>query len=95
MFFAFQKEIKKEFFDKTIKLTDLEEDEIVSENNSEKVKIILKGKELLEEKEINLLKKNKIREIIVLRNLPRFGPFIFIGTIIAIYAPNMFMVILF
>lgn len=88
-FLALQNGIKNNFFEKKIKLKEADEDEILSKNNSQKILKLIQGKELIEKKEIELLKKNKIREIIVLRNLPKFGPFIFIGTIIAINYPNL------
>jgi Flp pilus assembly protein protease CpaA len=94
IFIALQNGIKEKFFEKKIKLKDAEEDEILSKNNPEQIFKLIKGKELIEEKEIELLKKHKIREIIVLRNLPKFGPFIFLGTLIALYYPNLITIIL-
>ncbi|MFA5763513.1 MAG: A24 family peptidase [archaeon] len=94
VFVALQKGIKIEFFEEEIKIKDLEEDEVIGENNSEKIQKILNGKVLLGEKEIAFLKKNKIHSIFVLRNLPKFGPFIFIGAILAIILPNFLMIIL-
>jgi Flp pilus assembly protein protease CpaA len=93
VFIAFQGGIKKEFFEKKVSLNKMEEDEVISENNSKKVLKILAGKSLLGDKEINLLKKNKIKHIIVLRDLPRFGPFIFLGTLFALISPNFFMLL--
>ncbi len=95
IFIALQNGIKENFFEKKIKLNQAEEDEILSKNNSEKILKIVNGKELIEEKEINLLKKNKIKEIIVLRNLPKFGPFIFLGTLIATQYPTLITLLLF
>jgi Flp pilus assembly protein protease CpaA len=94
VFFALQEGIKKNFFEKKIKINKIEEDEIVSEKNSNKVLKILNGK-LIGPKEINLLKKNKITEIIVLRNLPKFGPFILVGVIAALIAPELMTVLFF
>jgi prepilin signal peptidase PulO-like enzyme (type II secretory pathway) len=91
LYYALQKGIKEEFFEKKILIKDLEEDEILGEKNSLKIKKLFKLKYLIGEKEILLLKKNKIKEIFVLRNLPKFGPFIFIGTIIAIIWPEFIM----
>jgi len=93
IFIAFQGGIKKEFFEKKVTLNKMEEDEVISENNSKKILKILKGKSLLGDSEIALLKKNNIKSIIVLRDLPRFGPFIFIGTLFAILSPNFFMML--
>jgi len=93
MFIALQNGIKKEFFEKNISLSKMEEDEVISENNSEKILKILKGKKLLGDKEIKLLKKNGIKNVIVLRDLPKFGPFIFVGTVFALLSPNFFMML--
>ncbi len=88
VFFALQNGIRKNFFEKKISINKIEEDELVSENNSKKVMQILKNKKLIGKKEIKILKKNNVMQIIVLRNLPKFGPFIFVGTIIALAVPN-------
>lgn len=93
VYLIFQKEISKKFFEKEIKLENIEEDEIISQNNNEKILKLLKGKKLIEEKEIKLLKKNKIKEIIIMSNLPKFGPFIFIGTLFATIIPNIIFLI--
>ncbi|HNV00946.1 MAG TPA: A24 family peptidase [archaeon] len=95
IFIALQNGIKENFFEKKIKLKDAEEDEILSKNNPQKILDIVNGKELIEEKEIALLKKHNIKEIIVLRNLPKFGPFIFLGTIIALNYPTLIITLLF
>ncbi len=92
VFIALQEGLKKNFFEKKIKLNQIEEDEVISESsNSKKVIDLLKGKALVGEKEKNLLKANKIKEIIVLRELPPFGPFIALGVIVAIINPNLIM----
>jgi Flp pilus assembly protein protease CpaA len=91
IYIGLQDGIKKNFFDKKVSLGKLEEDEIPSENNSQKILKLLSGKKLVGKKEIQILKKNKIKELIVLRNLPKFGPFIFLGTIIAIINPAFFV----
>jgi len=91
VFIALQKGIKKEFFEKKISLKEYEEDEIiVEERNTKKVLDIMKGKQLVGEKELSQMKKNGIKHIWVLRDLPRFGPFIFIGVIMAMLMPNIF-----
>jgi len=95
IFLAFQNEIKENFFEKKIKLSEVEEDEILSNNNSEKILTLLNNKQLLEEKEFQLLKKHKIKEIKVMRNLPKFAPFIFLGTLTATYIPEIITIILF
>jgi len=89
-FFAFEKGIKKEFFLKEIKTSELEEDEVLAlEFVSEKEKeIIGKFRGVIGEKEKETLMKGGIKKILVYRNLPRFGVFIFAGVIISILFPN-------
>ncbi len=94
IFLIFQKGINKSFFEQKLKLNQLDEDEIISLNNSKKILTLLNNKQLIEKKEIELLKRNKIKEIIVMRNLPKFGPFIFIGTLIGIYIPNLIFILI-
>ncbi|MBT4192215.1 MAG: prepilin peptidase [Candidatus Diapherotrites archaeon] len=91
IYIGLQNGIKTNFFDKKVSLKNLEEDEIISEGNTARVLKLLAGKQLLGEHEITLLTKNKIHSIVVLRNLPKFGPFIFLGTIIAVINPGFFL----
>ena len=94
VFIALQEGLKKNFFEKKIKLDQIEEDEIIAERgNSKKVLDLLKGKVLVGEKEKKLLQANKIKEIVVLRGLPPFGPFIALGVIVAIVNPNLMMIL--
>jgi Flp pilus assembly protein protease CpaA len=100
VFFAFQKGIRKKFFIKKISVSKLEEDEVISvEENSEKVLKIFKlggamAKGVIGEKEIAKLKKAGVKSVYVLRGLPPFGPFIFIGTALAIAVPNFLTLLL-
>ncbi|MDD3085849.1 MAG: A24 family peptidase [archaeon] len=90
IFIALQKGITKNFFEKKINLNKIEEDEVIAEeNNSKKILLLLKGKKIISQKEALLLKKQGIKEIFVLRNLPPFGPFIAIGVIIATISPEL------
>jgi len=94
VFIALQEGMKKNFFEKKIKLNEIEDDEVIAEGrNSKKILDLLKGKKLVGEKEKKLLKLNKIKEIIVLRELPPFGPFIALGVIIATINPNLIMIL--
>ena len=89
LFVAFQEGIQRNFFEKKILVKKLEEDEVIAEGrNSSKILELLKGKQLLGENEIKLLKKNKITSVYVLRELPPFGPFILLGIILALTQPN-------
>lgn len=89
IFMGLQKEIKKRFYETKISINEIEEDELLGDKNNKKVKNLLKGQNLINPKEATLLKKNKINSIYVLRNLPKFGPFIFLGAIIALFYPEL------
>jgi len=67
-------------FAKTIKTKDILEDDIVDLNCLNK-----KGTKLFDKKLLEQLKKNKVLEVVVYRNLPVFGPFLFLGVIIALF----------
>jgi len=91
LFLAFEKGIKKAFFLKKVSLGKLEEDEVIATEFLDKK--ILKGlglgfKGVIGEREIEKLRKLKVSKIPVYRDLPRFGPFIFLGVIIALIWPN-------
>jgi len=93
LYLAFEKGIKKEFFLKKIKIEQAEEDEIIAiefidKKTKQKIKNI---KPLMQKDEIEKLKEKGIKEILVYRELPRFGPFIFIGTITTFLFPNPFL----
>ncbi|MCX6804397.1 MAG: A24 family peptidase [Candidatus Diapherotrites archaeon] len=89
VFVALQEGIKKNFFEAKIALGKLEEDEVIAQGrNNKKIDKLLKGKQLLGEKEIAILKKAGIRSIYVLRKLPPFGPFILFGAVIAVLFPQ-------
>ena len=89
LFVAFQEGITKKFFEAKITLQKLEEDEVIAEGrNSEKIIKLLKGKQLIGEKEKAILKKAGVKAVYVLRKLPPFGPFILIGIIAALTQPD-------
>ncbi|GEM_PF-812011 len=97
IFLALERGIRKEFFLKKIKLADAEEDEVLALDfmeaaQREKIGMAFKG--VLGEKEKLVLAKKGIKEILVYRDLPRLGPFIFIGTCLAILMPSATMLIL-
>jgi len=89
LFVAFQEGIRKKFFEAKITIAKLEEDEVIAQGrNNEKVLKLLKGRQLIGEKEKMLLKKAGVKGIYVLRKLPPFGPFILAGVICAIWQPD-------
>ncbi len=95
-FLALENGIRKEFFLKRISVKELEEDEIIafdfmSESEKEKFQKI---KGIIGTKEILWLGEKGFREIPVYRNLPRFGPFIFLGVLIAIALPDAAMFVM-
>lgn len=92
LFLALEKGIRKNFFLKKVKLKELEEDELIAlEFLDEKLKkkLELKGKALIGKKEKEKLKELGVKEILVYRNLPKFAPFILIGTIAVIAFPEL------
>jgi hypothetical protein len=92
LFLAFEKSIRKNFFLKKVKLKDLEEDELIAlEFLPEKLqkKLDLKAKRIIDKKLIEEFKKEKITEVLVYRELPRFAPFIFVGIVLAIARPEL------
>jgi len=95
VFVALQKGIKTNFFEKRISVGKLEEDEIIAQGrNPGKVMLALKGKQLIGTKEAALLKKKGIKFVFVMRDLPKFGPFIFFGVVVALIQPNFFALLL-
>ena len=92
LFIAFEKGIKKEFFLKKVKLSELEEDEVIAFEfleEKEKKELELKFKGVIGEKEKEKLEKAGIKEMLVYRALPRFGPFVFFGIAIVLLKPEL------
>lgn len=92
VFLALEKGIRKEFFLKKIKISELEEDELFAAEfeNPETLNLLgLKFKGVLGTKEIEKLEKAGIKEILVYRDAPRFAPFFFIGCLVAMIFPNL------
>ena len=92
VFIALEKGIKKNFFLKKIPLKEMEEDELIAfefeeKNTIKKLNLGIKG--ILGEKEKKELEKAGIKEIFVYRNLPKFGPFIFVGVLINLAFPEL------
>lgn len=92
VFLAFEPGIRKSFFLKKISLKKLEEDEVVAVDFLDKktkkaLGLIAKG--VLGKKEIQKLQKAGIKSILVYRNMPPFGPFIFLGCIAAMAMPGL------
>jgi Flp pilus assembly protein protease CpaA len=95
LFLGLQKGITKEFFQKRISLKNIEEDEILAEGaNPKKLLKLMKEKVLVSPKNAAMLRRNGIKSIVVLRNLPKFGPFIFLGVAFALMQPNFFLMLI-
>ena len=92
IFIAFDKEIKKNYFLKKIKINSLEKDEVIAkEFLKEKEKRLLGGAGILTEEKISLLKKAKVMEIMVYRNMPAFAPFIALAVLLLIIYPDVML----
>ncbi|HZX19749.1 MAG TPA: A24 family peptidase [archaeon] len=92
VFLAFERGIRKEFFLKKIKLSEMEEDELVAFDfmeEQELKKFPNKFKGIIGKEEAEELKKNGVKELLVYRDLPRFGIFIFVGVILTILFPEI------
>jgi len=92
IFIALEKGIKKNFFLKKISLKEMEEDELIAvefekKETIKKLNLGLKG--VLGEKEKKELEKAGIKKLFVYRNLPKFGPFIFVGVLINLAFPEL------
>ncbi len=93
-FIAFEKGIKKEFFLKKIKIKEMEEDEIIAYEflGGKEKKIFGEGfRKVFGEKDAQRLEKLGVKEVLVFRDLPRFGPFIFFGMVLALAFPQAFI----
>lgn len=93
IFLALEKGIRKSFFLKWISLNEIEEDEIIAEElleEEQRKKLNLGFKGLIQPQDAEKLKQLGIEKLPVYRNLPKFGPYIFVGVLLAIVIPNAF-----
>lgn len=94
-FIALQQEIKKEFFLKEVTLNELDEDEVVAfEFLSKELQEKFKLKKIITEEDKLFLKKNGFNSIKIYSGMPAFMPFVFLGTLIALFNPTMLSSIL-
>lgn len=92
VFMIYRKQVYKEFFLETIPVSKIEEDEIVAlEEVSDKVKKALNCRTLIGEKDLRVLRKAGIKSIMVYRNLPKLGPYIFLAVLLCIVLPDFFL----
>lgn len=92
LFVALERGIRKEFFVKKIKISEMEDDEIIAidfMDEAQRKKISAAKKWVFGEKEKKKLEADGVHEIMVYRDLPRFGPFIFIGVALALLVPGI------
>lgn len=95
-FVAVENVVKQKFFLETIALSQLEEDEIIASEFMDTKQLAAAGlnlKKIIGETEKQKLQQLRINEVPVYRNAPRFGPFIFIGCVLAIAAPQVFSIL--
>ena len=81
----FEEEIKKYIYLKNKNVNKLEDGDVLAIDLISKellVKLNLKKREVLEEKDLINIKKLKIKSLPIYDNLPRFGPYIFLGLIV-------------
>ncbi|MBN1940965.1 MAG: prepilin peptidase [Candidatus Diapherotrites archaeon] len=91
VFWGFEKGIRKNFFLKKVPIQKLEEDEIVAmeflDEKTKKIMGSLKG--VIGEKEKQGFEKAGVKEILVYRNMPPYGPFIFIAIVLLLLRPEL------
>ena len=96
LFLALEKGIRKNFFLKWVALNEIEEDEIIAEEflqEKERKKLNLGLKGLIQPKDAEKFLQLGIEKVPVFRSLPKFGPFIFLGVLLALFFPNAFSVL--
>lgn len=94
LFFCFEKGIKEKIFLEKIPVGKIEEDELIAKEFLDKKTLeglSLGPKGIIDAKAAEKLRALGVKEILVYRNLPRFGPFILFGVVAAIYFPNFFL----
>ena len=90
VFLAFEKGIREKIFLKKIPVSQLEEDEIIArefldKKTIEEIGLGMKG--VIDEKARKKIMQLGLKEIMVYRDLPKFGPFILLGVVAALFAP--------
>lgn len=96
IFIALERVIKEHYFCKTVLVKDLGDDELIApEFTDEKIlkELNLGVKGILGEKEKQKLLEIGIKKITIYATPPKFGPFIFIGTILALWFPNLLAIL--
>jgi len=100
LFVALERGVRRVCFLKRVKLGALDEDDIIAIEFLDKgqagklgkmFRAGLKG--IIDEKAKRGLEKLGIKEVPVYRNLPRFGPFILVGVVIALIMPDLLFLI--
>lgn len=96
VFIALESMIKKHYFSKTVLVSELGDDELIAmEFTDEKIlkKLDLGIKGVIGDKEKQKLLEMGIKKITIYATPPKFGPFIFIGTTLALWMPNLLTVL--
>ncbi|MBU0662447.1 MAG: A24 family peptidase [Candidatus Diapherotrites archaeon] len=100
LFVALERGIRRTCFLERVNIGALDEDDIIAiefmgEGQAEKLGTMFRAglKGIIDEKAKRGLEKLGIKEVPVYRNLPRFGPFILAGVIIALLMPDLLFLI--
>ena len=91
VYYALENGIRKHFFLQQVPIAKLEEDEIIAfdelpKNIQEKWKMGVKR--VMEKTDQKALEEMGIKIVPVYRNLPRFGPFLFVGLLVSLVIPT-------
>jgi len=96
LFMAFEHGIRRCFFLRYVKLGELDEDEVIAAeflNKKTKQKLQLHLKGVFGKKEIAILRKMGLKKVPVYRDMPPFAPFVLLGCIAALAAPDLVSVL--
>ena len=92
---VFGDDMNNKTFAKQVSISKIEDGDVLAPNKiDKKVRAILGSKKVLDESAIKKLKKYKIKKIWIYTNAPAFGPSIFIATIITVFYPDWFLLML-
>jgi len=92
---VFGDDMNNKTFAKQISMSKVEDGDVLAPNKiDKKIRKILGAKKVLDEAAIKKLKKHKIKKLWIYANAPAFGPSIFIATIITVFYPDWFLLML-
>ncbi|MBR9707676.1 MAG: hypothetical protein GOV15_04535 [Candidatus Diapherotrites archaeon] len=95
MYSIIERDVLNNFFAKKLPLSKLEDGDVLSrEHNSLRVLKSLGVKKVIDKDVIKQLKRMKIKTVVVFQTGPKFGPAIFLATVITILFPMWYSLIL-